>query len=70
VVLTNHIGSTDVIVRGDWDSTNHRWKVASLGSAAEPKALASLLDRREATGRTGVDGSTRKQTKGEAGGEA
>jgi hypothetical protein len=31
--------------------------------------LACLLDRKEATGRTGVDGTTRKQTKREAAGE-
>jgi RHS repeat-associated protein len=47
LVLTDHLGSTDVIVRGDWDATGNRWKVTTHGTDAaqsEPRSERQSFD--------------------------
>jgi len=47
MVLTDHLGSTDVIVRADWDATNNRWKVTTSdteASQSEPRAERQSFD--------------------------
>jgi len=48
VVLTDHIGSTDVVVQADWDSTNGVWKSASTQGQAERQSFDAWGDRRSA----------------------
>ena len=46
MVLTDHLGSTDVIVRADWDAANNRWKTSYSTDPAlsEPRGERQSFD--------------------------
>jgi RHS repeat-associated protein len=48
VILTDHIGSTDVIVRADLDPATGTWKTASAHPRAERQSFDAWGDRRNA----------------------
>jgi RHS repeat-associated protein len=48
VILTDHIGSTDVIVRADLDPATGTWKTASTQPRAERQSFDAWGDRRNA----------------------
>jgi RHS repeat-associated protein len=48
VILTDHIGSTDVIVRADLDPATGTWKTASAQPQAERQSFDAWGDRRNA----------------------
>lgn len=49
VVLKDHIGSTDVTVRADWDATNSVWKAAPTQTRGERQSYDAWGERRNAS---------------------
>nr|WP_281375573.1 RHS repeat-associated core domain-containing protein [Haloferula luteola] len=46
VVLTDHVGSTDTIIRADWNPSTHSWKTATTEPSGERQSFDAWGERR------------------------